>query len=197
MSKTVEVYFDFVSTASYLAYMRLPEAVAEVGGKIEWRPMLLGGVFKATGNSPPMTVAAKGKWMMYDIMRWTKKYDIPFKMNPAFPFSTVMVLRGALAAQDIGTDVFANYMEAVFKAVWQDGMDMSDPDVVMDVLRAAGLPADQIAAATQDQAIKDRLKANTEEAVSRGAFGAPTFFIGDEMHWGQDRIHWVIETLAA
>lgn len=197
MSKTVEVFFDFVSTASYLAYMRLPDAVAEVGGKIEWRPMLLGGVFKATGNAPPMNVAAKGKWMMYDIQRWTKKYDIPFRMNPAFPFNTVMVLRGALVAQDMGQEVFDTYMETVFKAIWQDGLDMSDPQVVMDVLRSAGLPADEIAAATQDQKIKDRLKANTDEAVSRGAFGAPTFFVGDEMHWGQDRIHWVVETLAA
>ncbi|MDA4846976.1 2-hydroxychromene-2-carboxylate isomerase [Hoeflea poritis] len=193
MSKTIDFYYDFVSSASYIAYKRLPEMIEKAGGKINWKPMVLGGVFKAVGNSGPANIPAKGKWMFDDMMRISGKHGFKFSVNPKFPLNTIMVLRGAVAAEKFGDDVLKKYMDVMFDGAWANDDDISDPAVVMELMDKAGLPAQEIANMVQDQAIKDELRANTEEAVERGAFGAPTFFVNGEMHWGQDRIDDVME----
>jgi 2-hydroxychromene-2-carboxylate isomerase len=188
LSKTIEFYYDFVSSASYVAYKRLPAMADAAGATIRWKPMLLGGLFKAVGNSPPTTIAAKGKWMFDDQQRTCARHGIAFSVNPKFPMNTVMVLRGAIAAERLGSDLLRPYMDLMFAGAWATGADISDPQVVMDMMATAGLPAQEIAVLVQDQSVKDELRANTEEAAARGAFGAPTFFVNGEMHWGQDRL---------
>lgn len=169
--------------------------VRDAGGTIEWKPMVLGGVFKATGNAAPMTVAAKGKWIFEDFSRICARHGIPFALNPKFPLNTVMALRGAIAAQKLGDHLLKPYMDVVFDGAWATKKDISDPEVLMALLDDASLPAQEIANLVQDQAIKDELRANTDEAIARGAFGAPTFFVNGEMHWGQDRIEDVMLAL--
>ncbi|MCP4317629.1 MAG: 2-hydroxychromene-2-carboxylate isomerase [Hyphomicrobiales bacterium] len=195
MSKTIDFYYDFVSSASYVAYKRLPEMVHNAGGTIRWKPMVLGGVFKAVGNAGPTSIAAKGNWMFDDLERICARHGIDFSVNPNFPLNTVMALRGAIAAEKIGGDVHGRYMDLMFKGAWADDDDLSNPEVVMELMDNGGLPAQEIANMVQDQAIKDELRANTEEAVERGAFGAPTFFVNGEMHWGQDRLDDVMSAL--
>lgn len=195
MKKSVDFYYDFVSSASYLAYKRLPAMIKAAGGHIVWKPMLLGGVFKAVGNSSPAAIAAKGKWLFDDMKRTADKHGFAFAVNPAFPLNTVMALRGAIATERIDPALLPRYMETMFDAAWANGDDLSKPEVVMELLEKADMPAGEIANMAQDQAIKDELRANTEEAVARGTFGAPTFFVNGEMHWGQDRIDAVMEAL--
>ena len=127
--------------------------------------------------------------------RIADRHGLPFSLNPAFPLNTVMALRGAIAAEKIDPGLVQPYMDVMFDAAWASGQDLGKPEVVMELMEKSDLPAQEIADMVQDQAIKDELRANTEEAVARGAFGAPTFFVGDEMHWGQDRIDWVVEAV--
>jgi 2-hydroxychromene-2-carboxylate isomerase len=190
--KRLEFFFDFGSPAAYLAWTQI-EKVAE-GAELVMRPMLLGGVFKVSGNSSPIMVAAKGKWMLGDLGLWAKRYGVSFTLPPGFPLNTLYLMRGAVALE--GTPEFSTYVAAVFGAIFGRGDDMSDPSVIGRVLTDAGLDAKAIIASTQDDAVKERLKANTEEAVKRGAFGAPTYFIGDQMFFGQDRLEFVAEALA-
>ncbi len=157
--------------------------------------MVLGGVFKAVGNSGPANIPAKGKWMFEDLQRICSRHGLKFSVNPKFPLNTIMVLRGAIAADKLGEDVRDKYMDLMFDGAWANDDDLSDPAVVMELMDNAGLPAQEIANMVQDQAIKDELRANTEEAVERGAFGAPTFFVNGEMHWGQDRLDDVMSAL--
>ena len=195
MSNQVEFFFDYVSTATYIAYQIGLPRIRAAGAKIVWKPMLLGAVFEATGNSSPISVPAKGKWMFDDLSRTVAKHDIPFTMNPAFPINTVTALRGAFAAEELGAETYGAYNDAMFAAMWQQARDISKPEILMEVLHAAGLPADKIAARVQEQAIKDKLRATTDDAIARGVFGAPTFFVNGEMHWGSDRVDQVIEAL--
>lgn len=195
MAKTVDFYYDFVSSASYLAFKRLPAMVSAAGGEIRWKPMLLGGVFKAVGNSSPVLIAAKGKWMFEDMKRTADKHGFAFSVNPSFPLNTIMVMRGAIAAEKLGPEVLDPYMALMFDGAWATGEDLSKPEVVMELMEKAGLPAVEIANLAQDKVIKDELRANTEEAVARGTFGAPTFYVNAEMHWGQDRLDAVMEAL--
>ena len=195
MSKSVEFFYDFVSSASYLAYKRLPAMVREAGGHIVWKPMVLGGVFKAVGNQTPVNITAKRRWLFQDMKRTADKHGFAFAVNPAFPLNTITALRGAIAVEHIDPQILPTYMDTMFDAAWASGGGLFKPEVVMELLEKADLPANEIANLVQDQAIKDELRANTDEAVERGAFGAPTFFVNGEMHWGQDRIDAVMEAL--
>ncbi|MBW8639642.1 2-hydroxychromene-2-carboxylate isomerase [Hoeflea sp. WL0058] len=196
MSKPVEFYYDFVSSASYLAYKRLPAMLEKAGGHIVWKPMLLGGLFKAVGNTTPAHVPAKGRWMFEDLSRTAEKFGIPFSVNPAFPLNTILAMRGVIAAEKLNPDYVKSYMDVMFDASWAEGGDLGRPEVVMELMEKVDLPAQEIANLAQDQAIKDELRINTQEAAERGAFGAPTFFVDGEMHWGQDRLDWVVEAAA-
>jgi 2-hydroxychromene-2-carboxylate isomerase len=194
--KQVEFYFDFGSPASYLAWTQLPKIAAAAGARIVWKPMLLGGVFKATGNASPVTVAAKGKWMMGDLARFAARYGVPLKMPPSFPVNTLAMMRGAVGMQMRQPADFDRYVKAMYEAMFGRGLNMGDPDVVAGVLAAAGFDAAAFAALTADAAVKQGLVANTEEAVARGVFGAPTMFVGEDMHFGQDRLDFVAQALA-
>lgn len=192
--KRLEFFFDFGSPAAYLAWTQVGRVAADAGADLIMRPMLLGGVFKATGNASPVMVAAKGKWMMGDLQLWAKRYGAAFTLPPGFPLNTLYLMRGAVALE--GAPEFATYVKAVFEAMFARGENMADPAVIGQMLTEAGLDAQAIIASTQDDAVKERLKANTEEAVARGAFGAPTYFVGDQMFFGQDRLEFVAEALA-
>ncbi|MFZ2869422.1 2-hydroxychromene-2-carboxylate isomerase [Zavarzinia sp.] len=194
MPKTVDFYFDFGSPAAYLAWRRIGAVAERSGATVKPIPMLLGGLFKATGNSAPLTVPAKGAYLFVDLSRFAKKFGVPLNMNSAFPINTVTLMRGAAGYH--GTDKFHTYCDAVYDAIWRDDRDMGDPAVVAGVLTAAGLDPAAFEALVADPAVKEKLKANTEEAAARGAFGAPTFFVEGEMFFGQDRLDFVEEALS-
>jgi 2-hydroxychromene-2-carboxylate isomerase len=195
MGKTVEFYFDFGSPYSYLAYKTLPGIAAAHGAQIVWRPMLLGGVFKASGNHSPAEIPAKERWLQLDLKRWAARYGAAFTRNPHFPINTLPLMRGAVGMQMRGPD-FGKYLEAIFHAMWEEPRNLGEQQELAAVLRHAGFDADAFQALVGDPAVKEQLKNNTEEAVARGVFGAPTFFVGEEMFWGQDRLDFVAEALA-
>ncbi|MRD49490.1 thioredoxin domain-containing protein [Caenimonas koreensis DSM 17982] len=195
MTKTVEFWFDFGSPAAYLAWTQMPAIARETGAHIDYRPMLLGGVFQATSNRSPMEVAPKGRYMQDDLQRFARRYNAPFVHNPFFPINTLMLMRGAVGLQMREPEKFIDYGNAMYRALWVEARNMNDPAVVGAVLEAAGFDTQQFLALTADAEVKERLKAVTQEAVARGVFGAPTFFVDGDMFWGQDRLDFVQEAL--
>jgi 2-hydroxychromene-2-carboxylate isomerase len=195
VSKTVEFLFDFGSPASYLAYKRLPDLMARTGAEVDYSPMLLGGVFKATGNASPAAIPAKGRWMNIDLARWAKRHRVEFNRNPYFPINTLHLMRGAAGLIDDAR--FLAYCDVVFEAMWRDPKNLGDPAELAPVIRRAGLEPDDFRAMVERDDVKDRLKSLTEAAVERGVFGAPTFFVGEEMFFGQDRMEFVEEALTS
>lgn len=189
MARTLEFYYDYGSPYSYLADTQVEAIARRAGASLVRKPMLLGGVFKATGNASPMTVELKSKWSAFDMPMWARHYGVPFKRNPFFPVNTLALMRGAAAAQIDGD--FERYHPAIYKAMWVDGRNLNDINEVAAALTEAGLDAARIARRIQDQDVKDRLKATTDEAVARGVFGAPTCFVGDMMFFGNDRLPFV------
>jgi len=197
MTKTVEFYFDFGSPAAYLAATQLPHVCADTGAELVWKPLLLGGVFQATGNHSPAEIAPKGSYMTTDLQRFAKRYGVPFVHNPHFPINTLLLMRGATAIQLQQPARFDAYVDAIYHAMWVEPRNLNDPAEVGAVLQAAGFDPAALLAAAGQQEVKDRLKAVTQEAVARGVFGAPTMFVGSDMFWGQDRLDFVREALAA
>jgi 2-hydroxychromene-2-carboxylate isomerase len=193
----VEYFFDVGSPTSYLAWTRLPQIAAEAGATIAWRPMLLGGVFKATGNASPVTVPAKGRWMNDDMRRWADRYGVPFRFNPYFPINTLTLMRGAAGLQLRRPQDFDRYLEIVEQAMWVEQKNLADPAVLAATLAAAGFDGAAFMALVADPEVKARLIATTDEAVARGVFGAPTFFVGAAMFFGQDRLDFGREALLA
>jgi 2-hydroxychromene-2-carboxylate isomerase len=198
MSKTVDFIFDFASPNAYLAWQVLPGVAARTGARVSVVPCLLGGLFKLTGNQAPMSAfgSVKGKleYERLETQRFIDKHGLRrFHFNPHFPVNTLLIMRGLLAARR--ADVGDAYLDTVLKAMWEDGKKMDDPAVVAEVLSAAGLDAKAILDATQDPDVKAELAANTAAAAARGAFGIPTFFVGDEMFFGKERLGQVEEEL--
>jgi 2-hydroxychromene-2-carboxylate isomerase len=194
MSSTLEFYFDFGSPTAYIAHQRLRQLQKMYDLEIVYRPILLGGIFKATGNSSPVMVPAKGNYMMAtDLPRFLRRYGVVMHPNPHFPINTLTLMRGAFAAQEL--DCFDAYTIAVYDAVWVGEQNMNEEAVVRQTLGNAGLDADRLLAMTQQPAIKNRLIEATEAAVARGVFGAPTLFMDGEMYFGQDRLDFVEEAL--
>jgi len=194
MSKQVEFYFDVGSPASYLAWTQIAQLAERHGAEVVYQPMLLGGVFKATGNASPASVPAKGRYTRIDFERFARRYQVPFAQNPFFPINTMQLMRGAVAL--LNSDQFRPYVDAVFRAIWVDGQNMGDPDVVARVLGGQGFDVAGLLQQINDPAVKERLRQITERAIERGVFGAPTFFVGDEMFFGQDRLDFVEAALA-
>ena len=193
--KTFEYWFDFGSPAAYLAWTQLPQLQADTQASALYKPMLLGGVFQATGNHSPATIAAKGKYTFIDFARFAKRYGVPLNSNPHFPINTLTLMRGAVGLQ-LGNDPrFMAYCDGIFKAIWVDALNMNDPAVVAAALTKAGFDPQAILALTNEQRTKDALKAATIEAVEKGVFGAPSFFVGNQLFWGQDRLDFVKESL--
>lgn len=197
MTQTVEFLFDVGSPYTYLAYHHLPRIAQMHGAHILWTPVLLGGIFQATGNSSPAEVPAKSRHSQVDLQRWARAYGVTFRMNPNFPINTLSLMRGAVAAQMHGGDaLLQRYLAAVFEAMFgHQPRHLGQPAEVGAVLAAAGFDPGQFHQWTADPAVKERLKQNTARAVERGVFGAPTFFVGQEMFWGQDRLDFVAQAL--
>jgi 2-hydroxychromene-2-carboxylate isomerase len=197
MTQTFDYYFDFGSPASYLAFTQLPKLSEQTGATAVYKPMLLGGVFQATGNHSPATIPAKGNYSFKDFARFAKRYGVPLSMNPHFPINTLMLMRGAMGLQLTNATRFMPYCTAIYHAIWVDSKNLNDPSTVGQVLHATGFDPAAMVALANAQSTKDALKAATEEAVARGVFGAPTFFVGEQMFWGQDRLDFVREALTA
>ncbi len=195
MNKTVDFYYDYGSVNAYFAWTQLPALCANAGATLNYKPMLLGGVFKSTGNTSPMLVEAKAAYLKKDIARYAEHYGVPYVMNPYFPVNTVAIMRGALWAA--ATEHLEQYNKAMFEAVWVEQKNMSDPEVIAQVLKNAGFAAEAIIEATGQPEIKQALIDATNEAVERGVFGAPTMFVAGQMFFGQDRLKWVEKALGA
>lgn len=196
MSKQVEFLFDFVSPYSYLAYHQLQKIAKARDAKILWRPILLGGVFQATGNRSPIEVPLKGKHLFIDLQRCAKYFGVAMQMNPYFPINTLPLMRGAVALQMRNDPRLEWYLAVIYSAMFEKPRNLGLPQEIAGVLQEAGFDPKEFLAMVDQQEVKDQLKQNTAEAVERGAFGAPTFFVDGEMYWGQDRLHFVDQALA-
>jgi 2-hydroxychromene-2-carboxylate isomerase len=194
----VEFHFDFGSPNAYLAHLVIPQVEQRTGAKFEYVPILLGGVFKLTNNrSPAESMRGIKNRLEYEALerqRFVRRHGIAdFTWNPFFPVNTLLIMRGAIAAQLTG--VFARYVEAMFHDMWAEPKKMDDPEVVRASLEKSGLDAARLLARTQEAEVKDRLLKNTEASVARGTFGSPTFFVGDEIFFGKDRLRDVEEEI--
>lgn len=196
MSKTVDFYFDFGSPTTYLAWTQLPELCAETGATLVYKPILLGGVFQATGNASPVTIPAKGRFMMQDLARYARRYQVPMQFNPHFPINTLPLMRAAVAVQLRMPERFEAFLKLIFEAMWVQARNLGDPAVLGEVLASGGFEPQRLLALIAEQEVKDALKATTDEAIKRGVFGAPAMFVGDELFFGQDRLDFVREALA-
>ena len=198
MKKTIDFVFDFASPNAYLAYQLLPSIAERNGAEITITPCLLGGIFKATGNQPPMIafggVQGRLEYEQREISRFVKKHDLQkYQFNTHFPVNTLILMRAAIVAGDEGR--LAEYIDAGLVAMWETNKKMDDPEVFVAVMNDAGFDGANLLERTQDPSIKQRLMDNTAQAVSRGAFGVPTFFVGSEMFFGKDRLVQVEEEL--
>jgi 2-hydroxychromene-2-carboxylate isomerase len=195
----VEFHFDFGSPNAYLAHVVVPEVERRTGVKFEHVPILLGGVFKLTNNRSPAEKLAGIKnrleYEQIEMRRFIRRHGITqFTWNPFFPVNTLLTMRGAVAAQMDG--VFDRYVDAVFKAMWAEPKKMDDPEVAAAALQQAGLDGGRLMARTQEPEVKERLLKNTEASVARGTFGSPTFFVGEEIFFGKDRLRDVEDEIA-
>jgi len=195
MGKTVEFYFDVGSPAAYLAWTQLPRLCAQRDAELVYKPMLLGGVFKATGNASPATIPAKGRYVDMDYRRYARRYGVPLTINPHFPIITLYLTRVITGVQMRQPERLLALLKAAFEALWVDALNLNQPELTMATLTKAGFEASEIEALVSDPVVKEALKANTEEAVQRGVFGAPTMFVNGEMFFGQDRLEFVVDAL--
>jgi 2-hydroxychromene-2-carboxylate isomerase len=198
MSKTVDFIFDFASPNAYFVHKLVPQIEARTGATFTYIPCLLGGIFKATGNQAPMIafgdIKNKPEYEALEMQRFIAKHELTdFKMNPHFPVMTLMLVRCALVAERDG--YLMDYVDAMVKAMWEQELKLDDPEVLHKALADAGFDADKIMTDMGDDAIKAKLMENTNAAVERGAFGIPTFFVGDEIFFGKERLGQVEEML--
>lgn len=191
MSSTVIFYFDLSSPYSYLAATQIEAVIRRGRGELVWTPIVLGGLFKETGNVMPASVAAKGMWMVKDLQLWADYYQVPFKMSPYFPVNAMTAHRLIVAAQQQEAPQVGALVRALFDAVWAHSLDVTQPEVLAEIIAEVGLDADALLAAATSQPVKDKLRENTQQAQAHGAFGAPTFVIDDSLFWGNDRLHFV------
>jgi 2-hydroxychromene-2-carboxylate isomerase len=189
MPKQIEFFYDYLSPFSYLADTQLPALAERTGAEIVYRPILLGAIMKSTGNGGPLVIQGKGTYNVVDFQRWAKRYGVPATFSPHFPFNTIRMLRAAIAAQIHGR--FAAFHAPAFRAIWEQGQDLSKEDALRRLLDEARIDP----ALIDGDDIKSKLRANVDEAVRRGAFGAPTFFVDAEMWWGNDRLDFIEEAV--
>ena len=190
--------FDFGSPNAYLSHLAIPAIEHRIGVKFEYIPILLGGIFKSTNNKSPAESLAgiknKREFHSVETERFIKRFHVqPYVWNPHFPVNTLNLMRAAIAAQFEG--VFETYVEAAFHHMWREPKKMDDPDIAAKALASSGLDAQKLFTRAQDPEVKGKLIKNTEEAVARGAFGSPTFFVGDEMFFGKEQLRDVEETV--
>jgi 2-hydroxychromene-2-carboxylate isomerase len=196
----VSFYFDFGSPNAFLCHRVIPAIEARTGATFTYVPILLGGLFKLTGNQSPVTAFAgvknKPEYERIEMQRFLARHAITdFRMNPHFPINTLLLMRGAVAAQQLG--VFDAYVTRVFDDIWTRGTDMAQPQLVAASLGEAGLPVEQLFALAQTPDVKQRLLDNTQAAFEKGAFGSPSFLVGDDLYFGKDRLRDVEEAIGA
>lgn len=197
---TVEFLFDFGSPNAYMCHRVIPTIEARIGVRFTYVPILLGGLFKLANNRSPVEAFAdipnKRAYDRLEIDRFLKKHQlVKFRFNPHFPVNTLAIMRGAVAAQKLG--VFAPYVDAMYAGMWEEGLNLSDPQVIQSHLQKNGLDASALMQATQDAEVKNALLHNTQHAFERGAFGSPTFFVGKEIFFGKDRLRDVEEEITS
>ena len=200
MSVRVEFHFDFGSPNAYLAHRVIPAIEDRTGVRFEYVPVLLGGVFKATGNVSPAVslqgIKNKPEYTALETRRFLARHGIEdFRGNPHFPVNTLQIMRGAIAAKREGC--FERYVDEVYRHMWSDPKAMDDPEVIRAAFEESGLPTDALLAGMQDPAVKQELIANTEDSVARGVFGSPSFFVGDELYFGKDTLEAVEREILA
>jgi 2-hydroxychromene-2-carboxylate isomerase len=194
----VQFLFDFGSPNAYLSHKVLPGIAQRCGVGIDYVPVLLGGLFKMTGNRSPAEAFAgiknKPEYAALETRRFVRRHGLDaYRFNPHFPVNTLQIMRGAVAAKRLG--VFERYVDAVFSAMWEQGLKMDDPAVIESALASAGLDAAALMAAAQDAEVKAELVANTQRAFEQGAFGSPSFLVGDELYFGKDTLREVEEEI--
>jgi 2-hydroxychromene-2-carboxylate isomerase len=197
MSREIELFFDIGSSYSYLAATQMTAVSERTKTPVRWRPFLLGAVFKSTGNSLPISVPAKARWMLGDMTAWAAHYKIPFQMPVRFPLVTLRTQRFLTAVDALGAAHVAPVALALFDAYWAKGEDITMDPALVAAAQQAGLDGAALVAAIDAPETKERLRATTDEAVRRGAFGAPTMFVGDTMFWGNDRLPLLEQHLTA
>jgi 2-hydroxychromene-2-carboxylate isomerase len=198
MSVSIEFHFDFGSPNAYLCHLVIPHLEKRTGERVEYVPILLGGVFKATNNVSPAIslqgIKNKGEYQALEIQRFLVRYGITdFARNPFFPVNTLKLMRGAIAAQRL--DCFDRYVAEVYRHMWAEPKKMDDPDVIRAAFEESELPADALISGMQDPSVKTQLIANTDDAVARGVFGSPSFFVGHELFFGKDRLREIEEEI--
>ena len=187
--KSIDFYYDFGSPTAYLAWTQL-NILDKSAYKINYFPVLLGGIFKATDNKAPGLVKSKALWMFQDIKMYAEKYNVDFVMNTAFPVNTLYLMRGAIYAERNGN--LENYNNAFFNAMWNQNINLNEANEIIKVLESNGFDSKKYLSAVEDNNIKDMLKKNTSDAVDLGIFGVPSFIVDDTLYFGQDRIHWFL-----
>lgn len=196
MHKTVDFHFDLGSPASYLAWTQLPGLCARQGATLHYRPMLLGGVFQATGNASPALIPAKGRYMFIDLSRFAARYGVAYGLPPGFPVNTLTLMRGVMGTQMRSPERLEALLAVLFNGLFAQCRNLSDIGVLDETLVQGGFDPQVFHALAADDEVKVALRQATEAAVARGVFGAPTCFVGDEMFFGQDRLDFVEQALA-
>ncbi len=198
MSVPVEFHFDFGSPNAYLCHLVIPALESRTGVKVTYVPILLGGIFKATNNVSPAVslkgIRNKGEYQALEMRRFLEAHGIiNYRPNPHFPVNTVQLMRGAIVAQREGC--FEKYVDEMYRHMWAEPKKMDDPEVIAAALEESGLPVDILMTGMQDPEVKAQLRANTEDSVARGVFGSPSFFVGDQLYFGKDRLREVEEEI--
>lgn len=196
MSKTIEFFFDLGSPTSYLAYTQLPKICAQTDSQLIYQPMLLGGVFKVTGNASPISIPAKGRYMLQDLARYARRYEVPLAFNPHFPINTLLLMRAVTGMQLRHPQRFIAFIDCLFRALWVEKRNLNDQATVAAVLSEGGFDPLEVLALTNDEEVKNALKDKTEQALQRGVFGAPSMFVDNQLFFGQDRLDFVLEALS-
>ena len=189
MTKTVTFYFDYGSPATYLAWTQINSIIEEANAILNMIPMLLGGVFKETGNASPASVPAKGKWMNTDLKKHAKLYNVEYNSNSFFPINTLNIMRGAIAAKSM--NIFQEYSELIFTGIWVKDLNLGDIPILQEYLEKNNIDTKKLFDLAQSDEVKTMLIQNTKKAVDKGVFGAPTFVIDDELIFGQDRLNFL------
>jgi 2-hydroxychromene-2-carboxylate isomerase len=193
MNKTVTFYYDYASPATYLAWTQINSIIEEANATLNMVPILLGGIFKETGNASPASVPAKGKWMFNDLKKHAKLYNVEFNSNSFFPINTLNIMRGAIAAKSM--NIFQEYSEAIFTGIWVKDLNLGDIPILQEYLEKNNIDTKKLFDLVQSDEVKTMLIQNTKKALDQGVFGAPTFIIDDELIFGQDRLDFLKSAL--
>ncbi|WP_324728849.1 2-hydroxychromene-2-carboxylate isomerase, partial [Pseudomonas chlororaphis] len=169
---------------------------AQTGSQLIYQPMLLGGVFKVTGNASPISIPAKGRYMLQDLARYARRYEVPLAFNPHFPINTLLLMRAVTGMQLRHPQRFVAFIDCLFRALWVEKRNLNDQAIVAAVLSEGGFDPLEVLALTNDEEVKNALKDKTEQALQRGVFGAPSMFVDNQLFFGQDRLDFVLEALS-